>query len=166
MTTSDQQTRRKKQTRRLSPFYQEILEIRTAPRNAEWSRPINWPRKDMRGAMAENMCFADANLRGSDLSGSWMSGADFSNANLSRCIMRGAELWGANFAGANLLRANISGAIFADRYEGVAVGLTQAQIDSAIADPDDPPILDGVLDAETGEPLVWRGGLEAESERE
>ena len=162
MTTTEQQKRRRKPVRPLSSFYQTVLEIRTNPKNAHWSRPINWPRKNIRGAMAENMCFSDANLRGSDLSGSWMSGADFSNANLSRSILHGAELWGANFSGTNLLRADISGAIFSDQFEGAAVGLTQAQIDSALADPDDPPILDGVLDAETGQPIVWRGGVRRE----
>ena len=34
----------------------------------------------------------------------------------------------------------------------------QYQLDAARADPDNPPKLDGVLDAETGKPLVWRGG--------
>ena len=30
---------------------------------------------------------------------------------------------------------------------------------AAMADPDDSPILDGVLDPEAGEPLVRRGGV-------
>ena len=147
---------------------QTLVRVRTdsvSQRLPGW-HPIDWTGQNWAGARAEGGYFVDAILRRADLSGAWLSGANLTNANLSRCIMRGTELWGANFAGANLLRANISGAIFSDRYEGVAVGLTQAQIDLAIADPDDPPILDGVLDAETGEPLVWRGGLDAESERE
>ena len=35
-------------------------------------------------------------------------------------------------------------------------GLTQEQIDEATADSDNPPNLEGVVDAHTGEPLVWR----------
>lgn len=108
---------------------------------------------------AEGGRFVAANLRRTNLSGAWLSGADLTNANLSRSILHGAEFWGANLTGANFLGADISGAIFSDRLEGPVIGLTQAQIDSAMADPDDPPILDGVLDAETGEPLVWRGGV-------
>ena len=140
---------------------QAIVDIRADPKNAERERPIpiDWPYSNMRGAIAEDKWFVDANLRGSDLTGSLMSGADFTNANLSRTVLHGAELWRANLSGANLLGADISGAIFSDRLEGVAIGLTQAQIDSAMADPDDPPILDGVMDADTGEPLVWRGGV-------
>ena len=72
-----------------------------------------------------------------------------------------------------MLVANVSGADFTgnafsssspkpdpDRATALgraAAGLTQAQLDSAIADPENPPKLEGVLDAETGEQLVWRG---------
>ena len=38
-----------------------------------------------------------------------------------------------------------------------ATGLTQAQLDTACANPKTPPMLEGLMDAETGEPLVWRG---------
>ena len=38
-----------------------------------------------------------------------------------------------------------------------ATGLTQGQLDEARSDPNNPPFLEGVLDAETGEQLVWRG---------
>ncbi len=124
----------------------------------DWA-PIKLSGKDLRGARAEGRYFAGAILRRSDLSGAWLSGADFTDADLSRTVLHGTEFWAANLTGANFLGADISGAIFSDRLEGPAVGLTQAQIDSAMADPDDPPILDGVLDAETGEPLVWRGGV-------
>ena len=36
-------------------------------------------------------------------------------------------------------------------------GLTQEQINRAKADPDNPPNLEGVIDAGAGEPLVWAG---------
>jgi len=35
--------------------------------------------------------------------------------------------------------------------------LTHAQLDEACVDPDNPPKLDGVFDADTGEQLVWSG---------
>ena len=37
------------------------------------------------------------------------------------------------------------------------MGLTQAQLDVARSAPENPPELEGVLDAKTGEQLVWRG---------
>ena len=55
----------------------------------------------------------------------------------------GLDLSGAHLSGANL--------------EHVHEGPTQEQIDQAIADPDTPPNLEGVVDAKTGKPLVWRG---------
>ncbi len=140
---------------------QTLVRVRTdsvSQRLPGW-HPIDWTGQNWAGARAEGGYFVDAILRRADLSGAWLSGANLTNANLSRSILHGTELWAANFTGANLLGADISGAIFSDRLEGPAVGLTQAQIDSAMADPDDPPILDGVLDAETGQPLVWRGGV-------
>ena len=73
-----------------------------------------------------------------------LSGVSFQNANLS-----GTDLSRANLSDAYLLGVNLSD----------VRGLTQAQLDEAIADPDNLPKLDGVLDAESGEPLEWRGGI-------
>ena len=64
-------------------------------------------------------------------------------------------------AGATLSDTDLSGTHFYHPHGGKATnpvtGLTQDQLDEACADPDNPPKLDGVLDAETGKPLVWRG---------
>ena len=65
-------------------------------------------------------------------------------------------------SGRAILRdTDLSGTYFCDPHGGTATdpvtGLTQAQLDEACADPDNPPKLDGVIDAVTGEPLVWRG---------
>ncbi len=161
MTTSERQRRTRKPVKPLPIDQQAIVNVLANPENPKrgWTDPVDWSLSDLRGANAEGKWFANANLRRADLSGAHMAGADLTNANLSRTMLHGTELWAANLTGANLLGADISGAIFSDRLEGPAIGLTQAQIDSAMADPDDPPILDGVLDAETGEPLVWRGGV-------
>ena len=75
-----------------------------------------------------------------------------------------ADLSGANFLDANLNKANISsanlsGVEFSIGGPQTAKGLTQAQLDEARADPINPPKLTGVHDAESGEPLVWRGKL-------
>ena len=112
--------------------------------------------------------FQNANLTGTHLDGADLSKVRFWDAQLCRAWLFGANLSNArlekaNLSGARLWNANLSGSIFADPdrdfSEWVARGLTQAQLDEAVADPDNPPKLDSVLDAETGEQLVWRGGV-------
>ncbi len=100
-----------------------------------------------------------AHLSYADLSGARLQGADLSGAMLQGADLSGAMLRGANLSEAYLGEANLSGAELSnDEFpEFKARGLTQAQLDEAVAGPDNPPKLDGVLDAETGEPLVWRG---------
>ena len=88
------------------------------------------------------------NLRGANLRNTDLSGADLEEANLED-----ADVPGANLSGAILQDADVSGA-----HLGVYKGLTQEEIDRAVADSDKPPDLTGAVDANTGEPLVWRGG--------
>ena len=121
--------------------------------------------------------FADGDFYEADLSDSSLEKCDFSGAlflysnlakaNLSKAILVKADFEGANltkailaradFEGANLASANLSGARFSDNGKRRARGLTQSQLDSACADVNSPPNLDGVLDADTGKQLVWRG---------
>ena len=56
-----------------------------------------------------------------------------------------------------MAEANLSGVKFSGGGPQPAQGLTQAQLDDARADPNNPPELTGVLDAGSGAPLVWRG---------
>lgn len=98
-------------------------------------------------------------LMGAQLIAAELRGVDFLAANLS-----GADFTYANLHDALLQEANISGALFAlplasdeTPAPGSATGLTQTQLDLARADPDNEPYLEGVLDAETGEQLEWRG---------
>ena len=53
---------------------------------------------------------------------------------------------------ADLNHANLAGADMSG-----CKGLTQDQIDRATADSDNPPNLEGVVDAKTGKLLVWSG---------
>ena len=122
-----------------------------------------------------------ANLSGSDLRRAQMTRAmvyraklmhaDLSGAVLRRAMMQsvnltGAKLLGIDATGASLMFANLTSAEFGvftiqdnsgARETRETVGLTQRELDRAVADPDNPPKLEGVLDAETGEELVWRG---------
>ena len=88
-----------------------------------------------------------ANLFGMGLAGANVSGARFDHAKLYSAVLDGADLSSARLDGADLSSA---------RLKGVR-GLTQAQLDQAVAYPKNPPNLEGAKDSETGEPLVWRG---------
>ena len=130
------------------------------------------------------MDFHDANLSGANLLRANLSGATFGNAIVTSALLESANLSRAGFlttrlCGARLMKADLSGAHFLDanlnkanlsdaNLSGVEFsnsgrqptnGLTQAQLDEARADPNHPPKLTGVLDAESGEPLVWHGKL-------
>ena len=119
----------------------------------------------------------DANVSGlqtadADLSSAWLTNANLSNAilrraDLSNVRLRQANLYRAQLGGANLSRANLTGAnLTGASFSGLqgiitrgspAKGLTQAQLDEARSDPDNPPDLRGVIDADSCEQLVWRG---------
>jgi uncharacterized protein YjbI with pentapeptide repeats len=82
-----------------------------------------------------------ADLSGADLSRAHLSRADFSSANLSRANLTGADLSGgailregAVLANADLRGANLTGANLKSADLTGAIGLTQAQIDSALTD--------------------------------
>lgn len=118
---------------------------------------------DLRNA---NICRAD--MRGASLQGAKLDDADFHGSNLSGADLAGAKLAGANLSNANLAGTNLTGTDFSpsrpDGDASPAHGLTQGQLDQAIADPGNPPILEGALDSETNEPLSWRGDSEGQSE--
>ena len=100
----------------------------------------------------------DANLSGANLQEVNLSGAHIQYSDLSNAIV-GADLPEAFFLASSLCQARFLGSdLSGARILSSVTGLTQGQLDAARADPDNPPKLDGVLDAETGRPLVWRGG--------
>ena len=85
-----------------------------------------------------------------------------SNTFLFEAYLVDADLSLANLSGAELKQANISGArLFKGRTLGIwrtagekepTTLLTQKQLDRANAEPGNPPQLNGVLDAQSGEP--------------
>ena len=102
------------------------------------------------------------NLQGADLRGTDLSKTNLSRAPLqygysttvyqqlltgSYTDMRGARMDDAKLALTELSRVDLSR----------ATGLTQFELDCSVADSDNPPKLDGVIDANTGEPIVWNG---------
>ena len=100
--------------------------------------------------------FTASNLWEADLSEALLNRSDLQIADLRYADLSGATLANANMSGAELRDAILSGTKFAHDDYPPARGLTQDQIDKACADRDNPPKLDGVLDAYTGEQLVWR----------
>ena len=108
------------------------------------------------GAWLRDSDLSGALLWNADLSSSTIVQTNFSNAILTGANLSGAHLERANFSGANFRGANISGTDFSG-LGAPTIGLTQFQLNEAVADPDNPPKLDGVQDSATGAPLAWHG---------
>ena len=85
-------------------------------------------------------------------------------ANLTGADLSGASLWGTNLSAADLSGTNLSYSDFVGAK--LPKDLTQDQLDRAVADPDNPPILTDVKDRKTGKPLVWRGASTEQISRE
>ena len=117
----------------------------------------NLLRANLSGAIFQYASAANASFELSNLSGASFLGTGLFGARLDRADLSGASFWDADLNRANFADANLSGAEFSVGGRQAAMGLTQAQLDQARASPDKPPRLNGVLDTETGEPLVWRG---------
>ncbi len=140
-------------------------------------------RLEFSGAQLARAQLDRANLQNARLNGANLSGASLTNANLSGARLVGANLSGrvrligANLSDAVLVGADLSSASFyyttlsgtdfgadGDDKSWSVTGLTQAMLELAIADSNNPPKLGGVvLDTETGEPLVWNGGIAPKS---
>ena len=108
---------------------------------------------DLRGAHLAGAILGSARLWAVELTSSRGSPTSLSRADLTR-----AQLFDSQMSGLNLRDANLTGTILVrPRSHPRAteeLGLTQEQLDRAIADPDQPPRLDGVKDRTTDEQLV------------
>ena len=87
-----------------------------------------------------------ANLRGANMSGINFSCVDLPDANLQNAYL----------ANANLREAYLYGAVLTNTYLNNAIGMTQSQLDTTRVEQLRPPKLDGALDHNSGEQLVWR----------
>ena len=117
---------------------------------------------DLAGGNLSGALASRADLTHTDLTGADLKNAHLYEANLHGAILHKADLTEARLHKANLTEAHLSGArlLHADLKDADlrdCRGLTQEQLDQA-ADSDNPPNLEGVVDANTGEPLVWRDG--------
>ena len=114
-------------------------------------------RVNLSKARLNGVNFGSSNLWEADFSNSLLVKADLQIADLRHADLSNATLANADLSGAELRDANLSGTMFSLDDHPPARGLTQTQLDSARADPNEPPKLDGVPDAYTGKQLVWRG---------
>ena len=114
-------------------------------------------RLNLSGANLAGVYLVNTNLMGADLTGANLTGADLAIVNLNGAHLEGVNLTGANLTVANLTDADLEGANLAVAYLAKCTGLTQGKLDLAAASTDTPPRLHNVVDAHTGEPLVWRG---------
>lgn len=105
-------------------------------------------RLDLSTANISRLLLFKVNLSGASCIGTQFVKTVLEQANLSEAILELAFL-----EKTSLRDANLSGT----RLHSVT-GLIQSQLDQARAYPDNPPKLEGALDAETGLPLVWTGG--------
>jgi uncharacterized protein YjbI with pentapeptide repeats len=135
---------------------------------------VNLSGTQIREANLTGAWLSHANLRGanmfeSDLSSHGrlhtdLSGADLSDASLAGCkcsgvMMTGTILCGTRFAGARLWATMLNSAKLTDNGQHPPVGLTQEQLDQTIVLAGNHPDLEGVVDAQTGEQLVWRSAI-------
>ena len=137
---------------------QAIMDLlrRRSEKHIALERKANF-RLDLR---AVNLRFGS--LAKINMEGAFLMKANLSNAILSRASLVDADLSGADFEHTNLDGTDLSGARFSDpdaadpRSRPPATGLTQKQLDKAIASLDRAPQLKTCTDAVTREPLVWR----------
>ena len=116
--------------------------------------------------------FDDANILGANMSSALIQHASFvnttlginiSDAHLQHADFSNADFGVADLSEARLERANLSGAKFGTGRRGgetVFSTVTQEQLDTAIANPNDPPtIAEGTMDPRTGAPITWNEEL-------
>ena len=115
---------------------------------------------DMASSFFIRTTLKGAALPGANLQASVWQDADLRDAEIDGADLSGSLFWGVDFHRASLSNADISAAKFASS-NNPSRNLTQSQLDLAIADPNDPPFLEGVVDPETNKPLVWRGKTNA-----
>lgn len=132
-----------------------LLNLRGAVlRGVSLGEDMDLSRADLSDAdLSEAQSLDGLNLSRALLHGARLSNADLTNANLSNAYFAGAVCNGLRLDG-----ADVSAAQFSLLGATPATGLTQAQLDRAIADATRLPELRGVQDAETAVQLVWRSG--------
>ena len=82
---------------------------------------------------AHGTVFRNASLSGANLNYAWLPSADLTEAGLANATLRWANLTGACLVGAYLRSADLSGANLTDANLTHCLGVTQPQLDLALA---------------------------------
>ncbi|MYC26973.1 MAG: pentapeptide repeat-containing protein [Nitrospira sp. SB0662_bin_26] len=100
---------------------------------------------------------SDTNLFWAKLEYAKLSDVLLDGANLQYVDLFRTDLFRATLIGVNLHKAFLEDTNLTSAHLAHCKGLTQRQLDKAVASKNDPPRLTKVVDAESGAPLVWRG---------
>ena len=110
---------------------------------------------DLSGARLQGARLCHSNLFEANLSSAFLFEAKLIEADISLANLTGATLDNANISNAKLGKGHMLGSWLTLQEKSPTTRLTQVQLDSAVAEPGTPPQLNGVLDSQTGLPLVW-----------
>ena len=128
------------------------IDLNGAPLTGLDLRALNLSRVMLRSARLSN-----AHLEKTDLTDADLSSANLSGAHMEGAILRNTKLARANF---RTRSSRIRVENDASTLEGElrpTVGLVQSQLDEALDDRKQGPLLRGVKDSETDEQLLWHG---------
>ncbi|MCY3775663.1 MAG: pentapeptide repeat-containing protein [Candidatus Aminicenantes bacterium] len=146
---------------------QAVMDLlrRRPEKHIELEREANF-RLDLRGVKLRFGSLKEMNLDRAFLMKADLSNAILSQASLIDAILSGAHLENTNLTGTNLSNARFSGRDNTDpRSEPPATGMTQQQLDRAVASPDRPPRLENCIDTQTNKQLVWNWKTSASGHR-
>ena len=113
----------------------------------------------LRGANLFESVLSPLDVLYTDLSSADLTDANLQNSNCSAVDMTGTVLHGVGFGGTRLWAATMNSAELTDDGHHPPIGLTQGQLDQTIVTPGNHPDLKGVVDARTGEALIWRDAI-------
>ena len=104
-----------------------------------------------------NVTIAHANLSGMNLAGLNFHNSGFVRTNLRGVDFSEADLRRASLDTVDMTNTILEGALIAGaRFSPHVGGMTQEILDSAIADENEPPVIGGMQDYQSGSPLVWK----------
>ena len=115
---------------------------------------VNMSRTKMLSANIEKTTLHKVNLEESDLTDSKLKQVDLNSTNLKKAKLNSSTITNTDFHGVVLEETDLSGTRIIEPRN-----LTQFQLDKAISNEYNLPEFKNAYDANTGKPLIWRGGI-------
>ena len=124
----------------------------------------NLNKAQLNGAFLNGAKLHAAKMNGASLSGAELRKAKLKGAQLNDASLAGADMEGANLKGVTMENTDLTEAKLKDvNLSGASlrncIGLTQDQLNETLGSSHDPPKHLEVNDANTYEPLVWKGRI-------